>query len=370
MKVICPKCFAETESGKLYYVCVHAGCAREDMPVLPAVAAEGEKKAGSAAKHSACLACGSPLLVQVCPSCGFTIREAGKPGAASEEKVLPISIVGSEGCGKSNFLSVLINQIRQDMAEDYQCALHPRGGDATINRYKQLYYTPLFVEGQCVSSTEQEDVAPLEYSLRFTKTGQAHNLVFYDACGANFRNERTMADYNRSIYHSKGLFLFLDPTQIPYLREQANARKWPQNQGDIGALLARSIQLIRHASGQSTGKLKVPVAVCLTKLDMIRPLLPPASFLRYPSRHADGVFDANDHTACSMEVRSLIESWDGVDLVNQITSQFETVAFFAFSALGSSPGAGNRIQRISPHRVLDPLLWLLWRNSVIPSKKA
>jgi hypothetical protein len=33
--------------------------------------------------------------------------------------------------------------------------------------------------------------------------------------------------------------------------------------------------------------------------------------------------------------------------------------------LGNSPGEQGEIPRISPHRVLDPLLWLLWRNQIL-----
>jgi hypothetical protein len=287
-----------------------------------------------------------------------------------------VSIVGAEGCGKSNYLSVTIDQLRRRMSKTYDCSLYPLGGDDTINHYDTRYYQPLFVRGQCINSTQQEEVTPLLYSLIFSgvpAAGRSCNLTFYDACGANFKSERVMADYNRSVYNARGILFFIDPFQIPAVRENAKATGRPVSGDDPGTLLSRTIHLIRQGGGKRNirRKIDIPIAVCLTKIDAIRALMDPSSFLLYPSRHIQGPrFDLADYNSSSLEVQSMLESWAAADIVGQVTSQFQDYGFFALSSLGNPPSVNNSINHIAPHRVLDPLLWVLWKNRIITAAES
>jgi hypothetical protein len=95
-------------------------------------------------------------------------------------------------------------------------------------------------------------------------------------------------------------------------------------------------------------------------------MLDAASFLRAPSRHLrEGSFDSDDFEACNLEAQSLIEFWGGGELVRQVNSQFNSVGFFGLSALGGEPSEGGGVHHIAPHRVADPLLWLLWKSKAI-----
>jgi hypothetical protein len=232
------------------------------------------------------------------------------------------------------------------------------------------------VDGVCIESTNQDDVMPLVYSLVFSeqnKHGKTCNLTFYDACGANFLSERMMANYNRSIYNSAGILFLVDPAQLPGLRERYREINKRICKEDANAVLSRTIRLIRDGSNQKNlkRKINIPIAVCLTKADTFRPLLDPASFLRYPSRHLKNpAFDMMDFNCCDLETRSLIETWGGNDLIQQVTSQFSNCGFFSFAALGSAPSSSNRISHISPHRVCDPLLWVLRQNRMIRANAA
>ena len=357
--IICPNCFQRHAPEEYTFSCTYTGCARAGraVPAAELVIEDG---------RPVCTACKNVLSERTCPSCGYALVE-------EDESVpnVPISIVGAEGCGKSNYLSVAIDQLRRSMSQVYNCALYTLGGDDTISHYDARYYQPLFVQGQCISSTQQEEVVPLLYSLIFSGNnlaGRSCNLTFYDACGANFKSEKVMADYNRSIYNAKGILFFVDPFQIAAVREKVKASGRLVSNDDAGTLLSRTIHLIRQGSGRKNIKRKIdiPIAVCLTKMDTIRELLDPASFLLCPSRHTQKPrFDLPDYNSLSLEVQSLLESWSETELVNQITSQFSDYGFFSLSSLGAPPNDTNSINHIAPHRALDPLLWVLWKNHII-----
>ncbi|MDL2233811.1 hypothetical protein LJC63_09600 [Ruminococcaceae bacterium OttesenSCG-928-L11] len=357
--IVCPNCFEKHPPEEFAFACTKTGCGREGTTIPPAeVLIQGGKPL--------CPSCRSHLSERLCPSCGYAI-------IAEDDTVpsVPISIVGAEGSGKSNYLSVSIDQIRRNLSKHYDCSLYPLGGDDTIKHYETRYYQPLFVKGQCINSTQQEEVTPLLYSLIFSGSpmaGRSCNLTFYDACGANFKSERVMSDYNRSVYNARGILFFVDPFQIASVRDNVRSTGRQVSNEDAATLLARTIHLIRQGGGRKNirRKIDIPIAVCLTKADTIRGLLDPSSFILYPSRHTKHRrFDLPDHNSTSLEVKSLLESWGEVEIVNQVTSQFSDYAFFALSSLGSPPTENNSINHISPHRVLDPLLWVLWRNRII-----
>jgi len=357
--IICPKCFSRHELSKAAYGCDKAGCPNERVPIVVELSNPKQKPV--------CESCSSEMNIRYCPDCGYRTQTDYE-----NVDVLPISIVGGEGCGKSHYLSVLINEIRHSMAKVYDCSLFPLGGDETIVQYERRYYKPLFIDGRCIESTEQEDVLPLVYSLIFSdasRHGRTSNLTFYDACGANFKSERLMANYNRSIYNSCGILFLIDPAQLPGLRSfYRGTTDQRYCQEDAGSVLSRTIRLIRDGSGHKNikRKISVPIAVCLSKADTFHPMLDAGSFVKYPSRHmAKPAFDMADFTSCDLETRSLIETWGGGDLISQITGQFSNCGFFTLAALGNAPGQGGKITDMQPHRVCDPLLWILRQNRAI-----
>lgn len=354
--IVCPNCFNRSEVGGLAWGCSNPDCSREMLPTTIK---------NARAPH--CQECSKPMSIRFCQECGFPV-----PAGRTAGKSLPISVVGSEGSGKSNYLAVLINEIRHLAGKAYDFSLYPLGGDDTMLQYQNEYYKPLYEQRSCITSTQQDIVRPMVYSMVFNdKTlGRNATLTFYDACGANFRSERVMQSYNRSIYNSKGILFLVDPTQLPGLREQFIAQGKPVLEDDFSALLSRTIQLIRQGTQQQDleSKIKIPIAVCISKLDKISSKLDAASYLHYPSRHLkQSAFDTIDFETVNYEVQALIDMWAGADLINQVKSQFEHCGFFALSALGSQPGEQGEISHIVPHRVSDPFLWLLAQNDIIKS---
>ena len=241
-----------------------------------------------------------------------------------------------------------------------------------MNYYEREYRRPLYEQGVCVTSTQQEDLNPLTYTLLFDgqagQPGRGVSLAFYDSCGEKLESQHEMAAMGRRLLSSGGILLLLDPSQLPVIREARKAKNLPVLPSDAQALLLRTVHIIRAglATGEVEKKIDIPIAVCLTKLDTLYPYLDPASFVGAPSRNLrKPMLNGADISSCNLEVMALLESWGGGEFVRHVRGQFSTSCFFGLSSLGAEPGNQNEVARVSPHRVLDPMLWLLWRRKVL-----
>ena len=63
------------------------------------------------AKKPVCEECGQPLVTKICPKCGGEL-----PLNIGTAKSYPIAIIGAKETGKSNYVAVLINQLKNDIA--------------------------------------------------------------------------------------------------------------------------------------------------------------------------------------------------------------------------------------------------------------
>lgn len=159
--------------------------------------------------------------------------------------------------GKSNYVAVLINQLKNDIGRAFNCALMACG-DKTLNRYRTEFYDPLYRHRTCVRGSDAGDVDPLIYSLIFQRKGglfkkavnDAVSLTFFDTAGENLNSLASMQTFNRYLYHSSGIILLLDPLQLPAVRDELQGKiRLPEENTDVNTILNRTIEIIRTGSG-------------------------------------------------------------------------------------------------------------------------
>ena len=63
----------------------------------------------------------------------------------------------------------------------------------------------------------------------------------------------------------------------------------------------------------------------------------------------------------------MLQIWNAGAFTSQLETNYTTYSYFTVSALGlnNNPTENGKIQRPRPHRIEDPLLWLLYKNGVI-----
>jgi hypothetical protein len=290
-------------------------------------------------------------------------------------KGMPIALLGAKASGKSNYIGVLVNEIKKKMAGAFNCSISTTCSKESKAAYDQYYYRPLFQDGRTVQATDAGvEIPPLIFPLRFmdSKNNIVNTaaLTFYDTAGENLNDKSVMYAFNRYISNAHGIILLLDPLQVPNIRTKLTNNGFtalpPQNT-EIYDVLSIIIDVIINTK-KLKGQIDIPLALVFTKIDVLEQynILPVDSCLRQESEHIKhGKFVVADFENTNIEMKDLIDNWLDAELVNYV-KQFKHHAFFGVTSLGKSPnGTVLHSSGISPRRVLDPLLWLLAEKKYI-----
>ncbi|GHI02462.1 aromatic ring-opening dioxygenase LigA [Streptomyces cellostaticus] len=404
--VICPYCFDRASAAKLPYRCqmtpsgvrgsAPCGPERDDAwagfmgpSVPPAARMRGplftpaRKVAGLGGGGSSvpCPKCGVPTPIRVCRSCHSDL-----PSDYCDQDSRIIALVGAKASGKSTYVSVLVNELNHRVGQAYHASLAAMG-QSTQQRDKEMA-EDLYERLRLPDATRPAALGfndPLLYRLSLPRkgllggSGTRHTtLVFFDAAGEDLAGAEAMNRYTRYLSAADGIILLVDPLQLGSVRDRLPVHEGPPlpvvetSPQQIAADLAA--QLRAHGKGKARGRVSTPIAVAVTKTDMLRPLLDPHSPLLRNAPHSAGSYDTEDRLAVHEELRSLLTDWDSGALLRQLELDFAELSLFGLSALGAPPPADAPADAPKsgpqPVRVEDPLLWLLSRRGLLPVRAA
>lgn len=401
---ICPYCFSEIDMSKVHYVCSGQSCARNfaamamstrNAEKLKYVSKDGNNEidpektmfygkainsneAVIAKQHiirgpvAECDVCNRPVYSRVCPICHNPI-----PPGAEEDGNRIFVILGPKGVGKSHYIAVLIDQLKNVISPEFNGVLSA-ATDSTTLKYRELYYHRLFEEKRKLPMTTSFESAdanrePLIYYLRIFDQDKpkVFTFAFFDTAGEDLTSTEKIMSLNINTFISKaaGLVYLVDPLQSKYINPRINIEGKPKIGPDESDMLNNVCQAIRQSSGsriRSKDKIDIPIAVCLTKSDVLfktpeneeedKVLFGPGSALRIPREH--GTFDKENFDQIDVELREYMRRCLGDNFI-QVVDGFRQHRFFAFSALGCNPTQSSLPRAVSPSRVEDPFIWLL-----------
>jgi Double-GTPase 2 len=405
--VVCPYCFDRSPAARLPYRCLMlatgvrgsgpCGTERDDAwaefmgPSVPAAARmrgpvfqPPRGRAGLAGMRAsrsrvACPSCGVPTTVRVCPGCHNDL-----PSDYCDQDSQIIALVGAKASGKSTYVSVLVNELRHRVGDAFTASLVPMGGDS--QRRDRELAEDLYDRLRLPEATRPAALGfndPLIYRLSLPGPGRRAGgsrhvaLVFFDAAGEDLGSAEAMDRYTQYLGAADGIVLLVDPLQIGAVRDSLGPTDGPslpavetpaqQIAGDLAT------QLRAHGRGGARGRVDTPIAVAVTKTDMLRPLLSAHSPLLHNAPHTGGRLHEDDRIAVHEEVRALSAGWDSGALLRQLERDFARLSLFGLSALGSPPPADAPADAPKsgprPLRVEDPLLWLLAGRGLVPVRK-
>jgi hypothetical protein len=379
----CPFCFSEIDSSKLGYLCAgqgHVKCPKEVDPdrlritgnatplgrYLPPAAA---KKKGAAecgnchgeTKRRACTVCHTPLSIDFV-----------------DTKNPMLGMVGSKGAGKTVLMTVMIQQLRKVIATkfnaDIAIATDNPDGMNSITEYMRDREQDLYKSGHLPRGTGAfEEKGRVPIVLRWRADKRSTMLAFLDSAGEDFDNEEA-ASALRYLAACDYLIVALDPFSLPGARAQLNLPKQALQSTDNAAVYAlhQITNKLRTNQGNAKKKIQVPVAIVFTKIDAFfseleegNPILAKAPGL--PS------YDEAGGQAVHERMRALLRDWDAWEIEGHMNQYYDNYRYFGVSALGAQPdysvgqvAAGG----VQPHRVEDPILWLMSKAKMVKSVKA
>jgi hypothetical protein len=265
---------------------------------------------------------------RVCPACGQAV-----PRQYVEGRPKVVAVVGAVGSGKSTWLASAIRFVAKGHLDDRL----PGTSLDVLGEKSRLRHGR---DGVLVADTvlpRDPGPEPLLVSLRVRPRARAVVIAFYD--GADGTAE--------CLAHADGLVLVVEPRAAP---------------GDAG--ITGLAEAVRSARGlRPDARINLPLAVVLTKLDTVWDMVDPGSPLLRPVPRAGG-YAVSDSVDVHHETTAWLGRWNGTELVQGVRTAFRRHRCFAATALGDR--ADGRREPV-PHRVEDPLLWLLAEFGAIPT---
>lgn len=333
----------------------------------------------------ACDKCGHPTL-PICPHCHNTLPDTTISGRDNI-----ISVVGTRSSGKSHYIAVLVNELQRRIAPalgaSVQGFVDMSGAYNADAIYRRTKYDRLYGRQETLEMTQSnftgvrgEDKQPLVYTFDYVGRKVARSnrftLAFFDAAGEDLQDPHLMATVNRYLGHSAGIIFLVDPLQVPEVLSQVESASGhvSHSTGAVAgsspdAVMANISALIRQSRGlKPTRPIDIPVAVAFSKFDEVEPIVPAGMTVRAPSPHCDaGAFSMSDRMAVDAEMRSLLASWGMQSFLMQAQANYRNYSFFAVSSLGlhNAPDSAGHVHRPLPHRMEDPLLWIMAENGLM-----
>lgn len=394
-KVVCPHCWHTFRPEQILWVAEHEELIGDpvlkDEPIrfLPTrFTLEGN---ALDAREQVC-------RTLACPQCHLVI-----PRVLLENEITFLSLIGSVGSGKSNFLAAMTWELRQKLAKYFAVTFSDGDKEANwvLNRYEEQLFLPddperptilekTRTQGDLYRSVRlhgQEVQVPKPFLFTMHPGGahpwarfrrRAGSIVcMYDNAGEHYAvgQDTQLSPVTRHLSKSKVLMFLFDPTQDPRFRERCKRiSRDPQvveplhtiRQENI--LAEAALRVRKHRGLSAYERHNAPLLVLVAKSDIwsslisadIRsePYLPPDP--KNPS-HRLATVDMPRVEDVSVQVRQMLLD-HAPEVVTTAEDFCEEVVYIPVSALGASPekssdGLVVKPRNVRPRWVTVPLLY-------------
>lgn len=330
-----------------------------------------------------CDVCGMRSTTFVCPHCHNKI-----PSEMVAEGAEIISIIGAPNSGKTVYFTALMKQLSlyghklslSMTPIDAEDSLSWRRTSEVVKERNRILFTEKTLLEKTSELGEGEKSVPLIFKIHYKdiyaknpeKTQKSIYLVFYDTAGEMFEEKERM-NIVRYLEESSGVILLLDPFTIDSMRKKIDTVI------DVGEdvratdehfVLERLVDFVNDKSKLQNK----PLAVAFSKIDAFImgyrqsvgrdipgiDLTQNSSFIKTGKLSLDKVDSIDRHLTVALD-----EHCDGLgsrvgDYAKRTFGK-DNVRMFAVSSLGCNPNEDGTLDEIKPYRVMDPLVWMLFK---------
>lgn len=380
--IVCPYCFEEFKRSDVMFRCGNEECPKVNDPQMskfwgvtmtltPAI----ENNLGTFARlrnkmpdSAVCPECGHTAYETICPHCHNKI-----PKEMVEKKGYIISIIGARSSGKTNYITVLIDQLRRNGNKlgnlgILASSVAENRNDCTQVRYQRDFYDVLFKKNTCPAQTQIDDrrsKIPLIYTINQKGVPPTY-LVFYDTAGENFNDPKNINKHVKFLDESDAVIFLLDTFAIPYVHDKLGIKEDIELSFDC--IISNIVGHFKEGDKKKRdAHFSKPMAFALSKIDAILlaadkfgdTAIPGMSLDQNSPYLSGGGINMKDIDSVSDGLESALKMWGESNFINNVKPNYKNYKLFGISALGKSPDQNNQITDIRPYRVLDPLVWIL-----------
>ena len=376
----CPYCYGSFSAREIMFRCdmrvspTRPQCAPARDEVLAAFTGTSRElgpvfKDDGRKLHGTCPDCGMQTRHRVCPHSHH--RLPAQFGMVGHQM---LAMVGAADSGKTVYMTVLIHELMNRVGERLDASLMG-ADDETVKRFASGYEDKLYEHGEIPKKTERAaarggQVDPLVFRLSLPARGRLRSapqhtvLSFFDGAGEDFESQASRDVNARYLANADGIILILDPRRMPGARRAASLSAPADGDTDVASplnsLSGVTELLLDQPGAVSAGRIKVPLAVVVTKIDEVSHTLDRGSPLL--TEPAGGrMYDSSDGMDVHLEMSRLLRDWDGVSINQILEKHYHNYRLFGISALGRRPTVDNDVDEagIQPFRAADPFVWLL-----------
>ena len=386
-RTTCPFCFYEIDSSKLGYLCARQG----HIKCPPVIDPERREITGSGVASgrylppeptvrkgiARCENCQGETRRRACPKChtGLSIDFV-------DTKNPMLGMVGSKGSGKTVLMTVMIQQLRKVVARrfdaDIAIAVDNPDGMNSISEYMKGREQAIYKDGTLPGGTgtfEADGRIPIV--LRWRADRKSTMLAFLDSAGEDFTSGESVSAV-RYLHACRYLMVALDPFSLPGARASLNlppqALQSTTDNAAFHALEQVTQQLRTHHQLRPGKLLSTDVSFVFTKLDAFFPTLEEGDPLMATAPPV-AAYDEGDGMAVHEQMRTLLKEWDAEEIDRHVSRNYASYRYFGVSALGGQPSfdsaKGWQVAAggVRPHRVEDPILWLMSKAKMVRTVK-
>ena len=305
-----------------------------------------------------------------CPFCKKPVRQiVGKP--------IIISIVGSRDSGKSHYIGVLLHELMTDLSSGFGWDVQAE--KETIQNYKKNF-GGIYDNQQTLELTLKNDDGFYNPYIYFVNphNKEPFTLIFFDTAGEDFASDNLIENSAKHIFQANGIVFIIDPLKTEALSTLVDDKVIAESSHNSIDSSLQNDQLLTMVSTSIRKHLKIseekpidiPLALTLSKFDALEKQFRPYNTVVNGSLHRrSGAYSEQDCESVNKEVKRFLLKQENMRVnafINQVDINYCNYHYFAISALGlrNHPMHG-RIGVPKPHRVEDPLLWILKENNVI-----
>lgn len=407
----CPFCFQKIDSSRLAYQCTGHGnvpCEKKEdearlrltgshLESYPTFVPEASGGASSILSRNGLGGARLPLTASsaLCPKCGGQSRRRACPKCHTalpidfvDSKSPMIGLVGAKGSGKTVLMTVQVKQLRDNVGKqfgaDISMASDNPDGHQGLTDYQENRESPLYNKRTLPPMTQQQGsaarqrVTPVVLRWRHETArlvGQALRttvLSFVDTAGEDL-NDLDTAFTLQYLSVCDALMISLDPFAVPGARSRLNLPPEAIQVGDATPLdvVGRITELLRVEHGvRNNRRIKLPVAIIFTKIDAFYPTLDRQNPIMSKPSIAGG-YDEADGQSVHEHMLALLHEWNAADIDNHMRLNYSNYRYFTVSALGAEPDYQAGVVApggVQPHRVEDPVLWLLSKAGTVQAR--
>ncbi|MDO4569962.1 MAG: hypothetical protein Q4D38_06250 [Planctomycetia bacterium] len=338
---------------------------------------------------------GRRIVRRICPHCHMDLPSQMTNNGKSTDI---IAVTGYRASGKSNFFGVLIDALGNRYSaevglnllslETFSISTLSTVNSSSLYGYRYGQYlksarNPIAVPATRSAVQNREIRIPLIYRLNLTKFNWKQrilhpfshirpvDLVLFDAAGEDMDSPEAIALYARYLARASGIIALFDPLSYQRIRgkiiQELDESTLVKEGVSDDVVVAQIRRAFERQGALPERKIKTPLAVVISKFDLLRNVegLEPSVF--HDHKHEDG-FDAESAQEVSGHLRHFLLE-NAPRLISDVEANFQNIQFFGMASLGRTPVENQPIESIEPINVADSLFWLLNKLGHLQTKE-